>query len=486
MSVPDQNERPNVLLICVDHWSGLLARPAGHPVVMTPTIDQLARNGTRFANAYTTEPSCIPARRSLMTGTTARTHGDRVFKQHEPMPDLPTLAQCFRDGGYQACAVGKLHVYPQRDRIGFDEVILNEEGRRQFGAGADDWELFLADQGFGGQEYAQGLCHNDYVTRPWHLPEACHPTNWTAREMCRMIRRRDPRKPALWYMSFVGPHPPVWPLHCYLDLYRDVELDEPALGDWSRDFEALPHALKCMCSRYAIRGAPAHEVDLGRRAFYATVTHIDHQIRVVIGLLREQGLLENTIIGFVADHGDMLGHHQQWAKGLLYDPSAKIPFILSLPEHDGRLGADVVDDRLAALRDMMPTLLALAGLPIPPTVEGISLAGPQRRDVLYGEHSENELATRMIRDARHKLVYYPTGNVVQLFDMACDPLEQHDRAADPHCSDVRRRLTAALIDHLYGDDLKWVRDGQLIGTPAPRFRAPGTRGLLNQRGLRFM
>src|SRR5690606_25840209 len=89
------SDRPNVLMICTDHWGGHLMRPAGHPTIMTPTIDQLARCGVRYTNAYSTEPICIPARRSLMLGQTARTHGDRNFDEHLEMPDTPTLAQCF-------------------------------------------------------------------------------------------------------------------------------------------------------------------------------------------------------------------------------------------------------------------------------------------------------------------------------------------------------------------------------------------------------
>ena len=135
-TIPDQAEKPNVLLICVDQWAGELMRPNGHPVVMTPTLAQLAHSGVNFSRAYSACPTCIPARRTLMTGQTARTHGDRVFAEHMQMPEgVPTLPQCFRDAGYQAYAVGKLHVYPQRDRIGFDDVILNEEGRHHLGHG---------------------------------------------------------------------------------------------------------------------------------------------------------------------------------------------------------------------------------------------------------------------------------------------------------------------------------------------------------------
>ena len=163
--------RPNVVLICVDHWFGDLVGALGHPTVLTPTLDQLIGNGVAYTNAYTTTPSCIPARRELMTGAFSRTHGDRVFNETLPMPNLPTMAQTFRDNGYQAYAVGKLHVYPQRDRIGFDDVLVLEEGRHQFGMSKDDYELFLQEQGFSGEEYGHGMSNNDYTVRPWHLPQ---------------------------------------------------------------------------------------------------------------------------------------------------------------------------------------------------------------------------------------------------------------------------------------------------------------------------
>ena len=135
-----------------------------------------------------------------MTGTTTRTHGDRIFQDMLPMPDLPTMAQTFRDAGYQAYAVGKLHVYPQRDRIGFDDVILDEEGRTQYGV-FDDYEQFLGDKGYVGQQFDHGMSNNQYTMRPWHLPEETHATNWATQQMVRTIKRRSPLRPNFWYLS---------------------------------------------------------------------------------------------------------------------------------------------------------------------------------------------------------------------------------------------------------------------------------------------
>ena len=152
----------------------------------------------------------------------------------------------FRDSGYQAFGVGKLHVSPQRNRIGFDDVMLEEQGRHQFheipDGVADDYELFLSDSGFQGEEYASGMTQNEWISRAWHLPERVHPINWAAREMCKFIRRRDPGRPSFWYLSFSAPHPPLTPIQAYLDLYRDVQLPEPAIGDWA-DPGGLPYSL---------------------------------------------------------------------------------------------------------------------------------------------------------------------------------------------------------------------------------------------------
>src|SRR5215510_2603374 len=117
----------NVLLISVDQWPAALLGVAGHPVIETPTLDALARGGTRYSRAYSEVPICIPARRSLMTGTTARRHGDRLFQPDMRMPNLPTMPAVFRAAGYQTFAVGKLHVYPPRARIGFDDALVVEE-----------------------------------------------------------------------------------------------------------------------------------------------------------------------------------------------------------------------------------------------------------------------------------------------------------------------------------------------------------------------
>lgn len=482
MTKPGNDTRPNVLFISVDQWPGPLLGVAGHPVIETPTLDQLAANGIRFPRAYAECPICIPARRSMMTGTSPRVHGDRVFQPSAAMPGLPTLAGTFRDHDYQAFAVGKLHVYPPRNRIGFDDVLLSEEGRGHLG-GPDDYDIYLADEGYPGQGYLHGMSNNEYGWRPWHLPEHCHATNWASEQMARMIKRRDPTRPAFWHLSYIYPHPPIVPLDHYFDRYARRTIDPPVMGEWARDAAGQPPALEIVRNYWASL-SEEQLLDV-RRAFYAQCTHIDHQLRVVLGTLREEELIDNTIILFTSDHGDLLGDHGLYAKRYMYEWSANIPMILVGAADDTRVGHHVVDDRPVGLQDIMPTLLELAGLPVPSSCTGLSMVGDARRDLHYCEALEGVKATRMVTDGRYKLIWYPCGNHIQLFDLANDRRECIDLAAHPDHAETRQRLERGMIAELYGGDEAWVTDGRLTGFPAEPVGPTPNRELSGQRGLHY-
>ena len=140
---------------------------------------------------------------------------------------------------------------------------------------------------------------------------------------------------------------------------------------------------------------------------------------------------------------------------------------------DARVPAGQVDERLVGLQDVMPTLLSLAGLPVPATVEGLPMTGERRRDILYGECKEDRLATRMAHDGRHKLIWYPAGNVVQLFDLQADPRECRDLSEAAQYALIRQRLEQALVERAWGVDRDWISAGRLTGFPAPRRAARG-------------
>ena len=469
--------QPNVLLIVTDHWPAALLGAAGHPAIHTPVLDQLGRNGVRFSNCYSETPVCLPARRTLMTGCTPKQHGDRTFQPYRPMEShLPTMAQCFRDAGYQAYAVGKTHTYPQRDRIGFDDVQLDDEGRTLYGV-TDDYEIFLGDQGHVGQQFGHGMSNNAYQATPWHLDERLHATNWATSTMERTIRRRDPTRPAFWYLGYRHPHPPLVPPQRFLDHYADIEIDMPYAGDWASG--DLPYNAQGVQARnvYSER-----EVRWARRAFYALCTHIDQQIGSLIGTIREEGILDNTIIMFTSDHGDNLGNHGMWAKQNFYEGSANVPMIVVGKAGDDRLPFGTTDTRVTGLQDVMPTLLALAGIETPAHCDGRSMVTDDARDYIYGEFGEEAHSSRMIRDDRYKLIWYPCGNHVQLFDLDNDPQELTDLGQNPDHADTIARLFALLRTESYGSDTKWWDGDTPIGEEGRTFHPGPNRGLSLTRG----
>jgi arylsulfatase A-like enzyme len=469
-------EPPNILFVTTDHWMGSLLGSAGHPAIITPTLDSLASDGIRFTNAYSECPVCVPARRTLMTGI-APEHHEVIDNRFVPFGEERKLAECFSDAGYQCYAVGKLHVTPQRSRIGFHDVLLDEEGRGMHGAVQDDYELFLGDNGFPGQRYAGGMSNNEYVFRPWHLDERLHVTNWATQAMARTIRRRDPDRPGFWYLSYSHPHPALEPLQAYLDLYRDVAISEPVYGAWvarRRPTEAETRAIAAI-----------------RRAFYALCTHIDHQLRVVIGTLREEGILDDTVILFTSDHGDMLGDHGMWAKRTFYEQSACVPMILSAPRSMG-LANGSINDRLVGLADVMPTLLGIAGIPVPDTVNGTSMLGDTPRESLFGICGSGAGANAMIRTQDRKVIYYPGSNVVQCFDPDDDPLETRDLAVEPGAAQAELQALVARFGEVRPG---WVDGDSLVGDPSLgehgalgdefHLGRPTNRSLVGQRGLQW-
>lgn len=469
--------RPNVLFICTDEWPGALLGCHGDSASQTPTIDFLARNGLDMRKAYSECPVCIPARRCLMTGLSPRSHGDRVYSDTMRMPDATTMARAFSQAGWQTVTVGKLHVYPQRDRIGFDDVSLLEEGRCEFGV-SDDYEIWLGERGHAGQEFLHGMGNNTYYTRPWHLGDDEHETSWTTMEAMRQIARRDPTRPLFLYVSYCYPHPPLVPLQTFLDKHRDDVLSDPLTDDWPDEW-VIRH-FRDIASCYSRK-----EMEDARKAFLAQCTHIDYSIRMLIGSMREQGLIDNTIIVFMSDHGDMLFDHGMVAKRLFYEGSAHIPLIFSgrpVLKYTG-MG---LEDRLITIEDVMPTLMDICGLgdSVPEGIDGISLLR-QERSHIYGEISEGALATRMVHDGRYKLIYYPAGNVFQLFDLEADPGESHDLARDHKHKSVLERLKRILADELYSDDVSWIRNGEFAGFAPPDTPSEPNFGLLNQRGLHW-
>lgn len=466
------SDQPHVLLICCDHLRADWCGYNGHPVVMTPQIDKIANNGMNFQSAFCECPVCVPARRILMTGrhTYAIHMNDNYDLQ--PFPEGPKLAEVMTRAGYQTFAAGKLHVHPQRNRIGFEEVQLNEEGRKQGGLLYDDYEAFLNDHGYGHLSYTHGLGNNQYGLRISPLPEPFTTTHWTAQRAMECIERRDPTRPFFLYVSFDKPHPPITPPLEYYELYRDAMMPQPAWGNWLD--HKTPARIKYMrlANNFADWQQHPLMIQQSLRGFAALITHIDSMIGNLIGTLREHTLFENTIIIFISDHGDQLFDHGNLAKGDFLRGATNIPFVVCpsanwVKRHDFHPG-QVNRTTPVGLIDVMPTILDMCDITIPDSVEGQSVAPllldkqAPFREVSYG----NCNIVYGLSDGHMKYMWFSDDNYEFLFDLHNDPSDSHDLADDPAWQNTLDACRQRLIDWLQQNNDVHVEQGKL--KPIPR------------------
>ena len=456
------DRRPNLILLMADQFRGDCLGIAGHPDVKTPYLDALAAEGVRFPNAYSACPTCVPARACLYTGM-SQAHAGRVgYEDLVPWNYEHTLAGELARAGYYTQCVGKMHVHPLRNNLGFHDVRLHDgylhayrrpdtpacEDQRT----ADDYYWWLRQElGAAADPTDTGLDCNSWIARPWMYGEKYHPTNWAASECLDFLRRRDRSMPFFLMASFVRPHPPLDPPGYYFDLYD---------RNWTGRAEEARYS-------YHAQTAPLDpdHIHRLRAGYYGSITHLDHQIGRIVSALVEQGLMDNTVILFVSDHGEMLGDHLFFQKAKPYQGSVRVPLFLS-----GRrdlVGRGVRPD-LAELRDVMPTLLELAGAPVPDTVDGSSLLGPVDRPWLHGEHALGRDSMHFIVTRTDKFIWYSQTGEELYFDLERDPRETHNAVRDPDCARRVDQLRGWLVQALSGREEGYTDGARLIPGRPPK------------------
>lgn len=460
--------RPNLVLIMTDHWRGDSLTRLGHPVAETPHLDSIAAGGVTFTNGFTPSASCIAARRSLMTGMRPTSHGMLGYRDGCPWPYRHTLAGELARSGYQTINVGKTHFHPARLHLGFEELIIPRD--------YDDW--IDRETGLLRARHAHGVHNNSWMSRPNHLPEHRQEETWLTNQAMERLVKRDPERPFFMCLSYHGPHPPWCPPQYYFDLFMAKNIPEPAVGEW-----AAHHAREAACPMdvNAWRGRLSPELNHRARAgYFAYLAYIDAQIGRFVEFLGRSGLLNNSMLAFTSDHGEMLGDHNLWRKVNACDPSARIPFIVKPPSGwTARANAD--DDALVGLEDVMPTFLEVAGADIPETVEGQSLAPILRgetasqRMYYHHEHSPcytHDNAYQCITSKAWKYVWNPVTGAEQLFDRSNDPCELCDLAGKPEAGDILAEYRVVLARELAGRPEQLSDGEQLTTGKVPSWRPP--------------
>ncbi len=456
---------PNILLITADQHRGDAvsanagAAPHRPSVLRTPHLDRLAAEGVSYTNAYSVMPVCVPARVSIMTGRIPASWGVRGNGGAIP-EGMPTLPGLLRAQGYRTQGVGKMHFSPDwRALHGFEHILVSEEGRH-WREGGDDYQAYLRRAGWEGLERGHGIGNNDARTGTSPLPLEHYHTTWATDESIAWLRRQrqeQPVRPFFLWTSYTKPHAPYDPPEPYDRLYSPFSVPDPRGGP-----EDLADRSPWYLQQRGRYGWDTYSDLAMKRSvafYYGNVALIDHSVGRLLDALRELGLEEDTIVIYSADHGDLLGDHGFFFKGIFWQASWHVPFLMRAP---GRVLPRGTIGRYVGLEDILPTVLGFCGIVIPDGVQGRDLftGRTKERDAAFGIYGQAANCQLAIRTDEWTYIALPNGGYEELYDLRHDPDERRNLGADAATAEVRSGLRGRLEGWLAEIGATHVLDGQ--------------------------
>ena len=450
-------DRPNVLFIAVDDLRPELGA-YGVERVHSPRIDRLAESGVTFLSAYCNSPQCGPSRASVLTGL--RPNADRFFKREGRMPSgdveteapgIPTLPHLFKAAGYTTACLGKVYHHFNSDSESWTLPPW------KVGEGGD-WhriaENFHTPEG---RAAFRRLPNGRSTSLPWEaadVPDDAYPDGQYANRAIELLQSLSAeREPFFLAVGFLRPHLPLNAPQRYWDLYPENSINLP---EWMRmPVGAPPQADYNWPELRSYVGIPEKGPLSDRqartliRAYLASVSYVDAQIGRVLDAVDRLGLGDETIVVLWGDHGWNLGEHGFWCKHTTFETSMRVPLIFRGPGiASGR------SEALVELVDLYPTLLELAGLPVPEHNEGTSLL-PQLAEPSLGGREAAIAYWRLadtVKTQTHRLTVWtnPRGQETarMLFDHRVDPAETRNLADFPESAETMEHLENRLEDRL--------------------------------------
>jgi choline-sulfatase len=434
---------------------------AGHPQLRTPNIDRLAAEGVRFVQATTASPICMPARASFATSLYPHTHG--IWRNAgELRPEDETFFAHLRRTGYYTAAIGKSHYYdPRQDgrHVRDREQYMRARGfelvHETTGPQAaihmesyvtDDWkrkglwEAVAAD-------YRRRELPGELIVDPSPVGVDDYLDSYVGAQAERFVAAYDGAAPLCLFVGFPGPHEPFDAPGAYAKMYRpgDTPSPIPVPGDYA----SLPERIRKMWTFDVWPQITLDRIPQVRASYYGKVTLIDDWVGRIVDAFRAKGILDQTLVVFLSDHGEMLGDHGRLKKSTFHESNIRIPLILRWP---GRIRASTVSQALAEIGDVFPTVLEAAGCP-PARCFGRSLwpvldepdaelRAFQLAEVQYGDRQF------MIRSSRYKFAVDSRSRAYMLYDLETDSREQHNLAVDPAARPLKLRLRRELVKRL--------------------------------------
>ena len=435
------HQRPNILLVLTDEHAPTVVGFAGDPVVRTQNLDRLAARSVRFDAASCTNPACTPSRMSFLTGK--ETHRCAGWSNHWIIfPEHRSWPQHFAEHGYMTGLVGKMHFGGKDQLHGFGR---RPYGDLRHGLGHQPDPLIMYPgyanpESAGVTEIPESLLQDVVVTRE---------------SLALLLEHHDSSPDVPWFVcaSYSRPHSPLTAPGRYVRRYLGQVLP-PAVG------RITDEPLEPFAQRLEFE-LTDEQTMRAREGYYACVDFVDDCIGELLDGLEKTGVLENTIVIYTSDHGEMLGNYGCWGKCLYYEWSLGVPLLIS--------GPSVVTGRIVehpiSLMDLYPTTCGLAGLPIPDDLDGVDFSKvlresgsvtPPRQFVpsafyQYGTRIERGrtpddtpcAAWRCVREQDWKYIEVEHGGAL-LFDLVSDPYETTNLAESPdlavRCQRMRENL----------------------------------------------
>ena len=489
ISRPAGAAAPNILFIFSDDHAQHAISAYGSKVNQTPNIDRLAREGTRFSQSFVTNSICTPSRATLLTGQYSHLNGVPVFNRFDGSRD--NVAKRFQAGGYHTGMIGKWHL--GSDPTGFDRWIVLP------GQGAYWDPVFLVP---GKKLNIEGHC-----------------TDITTNLGLEFLKTRPPEKPFFLMLHQKAPHRGWEPDERNKALFKDRIIPEPDTlwDDYAtrptalpgneqtvardltrRDLKLVPPAdLKPAARNQWLNVKPTELTVDGKvltgkeltkwkyqtymRDYLACVQGVDDSVGRVLDYLDQNGLAQNTIVIYSADNGWYLGDLGLYDKRFMYEPGLKVPLLARGPG----IKAGQVPVQFVSNTDLAPTFLDLAGLPIPPSMQGRSLAPLLRGETPAGWPTSfyyryyhdpghhNTVAHLGVRTATHKLIHFWKQDAWEMFDLTKDPNEQKNllfgdaASRPPEVAAKFSELKTELLrlqkeykdDGQFADPATWPKDG---------------------------
>ncbi len=459
-------ERPNIIFLMDDQhrWDAL---GFIDPNVKTPALDQLAREGVFFDQTVCQAPMCVPSRYAMMLDLYPNQVGvltNGMWLDDEELPTIP-LAQVLQDAGYQTAGFGKTHWRSDScSTRGFE--IRYKDARYEQGAilmkdvYPEGYKRYMDEnKPFGpGEENNLG-----YLGMTSGIPEGDHRDGWVFNQCLNFIENGlDKDRPLFLYLSFLKPHASADVPEGYADQYNMEDIPVTAQPAWEKDHS--PHAAglnRTEMYESFWKEADDEQWKSMKLHYWANCTWIDHMFGRTLEKLKEKGILDNALIIFVSDHGEMLGErYYRFNKYCFYEPSVRVPLILSgsaLPDHL----RNTIDHRPAQSVDLYPTILKYAKIERPHEGAGLDLTGTQKHPAGFSAlHQHPKQASFMWRTPDYKLILvmkrkaaaeqYTYSDIIdgELYDLKNNPAEWDNLYRSPRLEVLREQMTKELLNRL--------------------------------------